>query len=521
MAAKKFRFIKTYLVLLALPMLCGFAGLLIVANQAHRNMTLDKIKILNHTLTLINTESFQQLERLISVSVLGDSRIRLDSSEDSVSYYRSLWDDQARLNPLSDSVFYADSQGRWFTNDKDRDRAAQNKIDEGMKLTNRMWYQGALARPGKFYWAPIYLDIVTRQPSLTGAYLLPNRDGDDNRDRVIAVDVNLAVWSQRMASVLTADNGLLHLLLDKQTGIIWMHSDLGLVGKPFSREWKDKLVGQSGTFFDFTTREFVAYEVLIDKPALIAVTVQPWRQSFVIMNFALLILLPLLTTILFYLIAKLFRLKLIFIMEYLVRQVRQLRDEPGTYIQGMNADMEEFRELESELFQTITHISDTHQKSVKDALTGLYNRHYFNELLINLQTRQSPFTLGFIDLDNFKNINDNYGHGVGDVVLNRISALGQAMLGEKSTLCRYGGEELVAIFECSSQEDAETLMESWRIEVAALKWREPGLTVTFSGGIASWRADQSVSDLLAAADEALYRAKRAGKNRICRGDSHD
>lgn len=317
-----------YLVLLALPMVCGFVGLLIVANQAHRNMTLDKIRILNHSLALMHTDYFQQLERLVNVTVLGDSRFRLSSTEDSVSYYRSLWNDQAHLNPLSESVFYADSHGMWFTNDKERDRAAQNKIDEGLILTDRAWYQGALRRPGQFYWSPIYLDIATDQPSLTGSYLLPNRDGDGNRDRVVAVDANLAVWSQRIANMLTADNGLRHLLLDKQTGLIWMHSNLGRVGTVFSGEWKDKLVGQSGTFFDATAGEFVAYEALIDKPELVAVTVQPWRQSFVDLNLALLILVPLLTVSLFYVIAKLFQLKLLYIMEYLVRQVRQLRDDP-------------------------------------------------------------------------------------------------------------------------------------------------------------------------------------------------
>ena len=517
---KKFKFIKTYLALLALPMVCGFAGLLVVANQAHRNMTLDKIRIVNHSLALMNTDFFQQLERLVSITVLGDNRIRLSSAEKSVNYYRSQWDDQAHLNPLSDSVFYADSQGGWFTNDKDRDKEAQAKIDEGMKLTNRVWYQGALERPGKFYWSTIYTDIANQRPSLTGAYLLPNKHGDGNKDRVVAVDVNLAVWSQRIANTLTADNGLRHLLIDKQTSMICMHSNPGKIGEHFNGEWKNKLVGQSGIFFDSTTQEFVAYEVLIDKPELVAVTVQPWRQSFVDLNLALLILVPLLTVSLFYVIAKLFQLKLVLIMEYLVNQLRKLRHSPGDRKLDTGVGIEEFKELESELSQTLSHISDTHQKSVRDALTGLYNRRYFNDLISRLQTNNTPFVMALIDLDNFKNINDSYGHGVGDVVLNRIATLGLTVLGEKSTLCRYGGEELVAIFEHSSLEDAQALMESWRTETADLKWREPGLNVTFSTGIANLTYGQSTTDLLAVVDEALYLAKRTGKNRICRGYSH-
>ena len=298
-----------YLLLLALQRLCGFVGLWCVANPAHRNMTLVKIRILNHILALMHTDYFQQMERLVCVTVLGDSRVRLSSAKDSVNHYRSLWNDQARLNPLSDTVFYADSHGSWFTNDKDREW--KNKIDEGITLTDRVWYQGALKRPGQFYWSPIYLDIATNQPSLTGSYLLPNRDGDGNRDRVVAVDVSLAVWSQHIANMLTADNGLRHLLLDKQTGLVWMHSNLGRVGTVFSGEWKDKLVGQSGTFFDATAGEFVAYEALIDKRKVVAVSAQPWRQRFFDIKLVLLIVLQLLTVILMSVLAKLFQCTLL------------------------------------------------------------------------------------------------------------------------------------------------------------------------------------------------------------------
>lgn len=261
----------------------------------------------------------------------------------------------------------------------------------------------------------------------------------------------------------------------------------------------------------------MAYELLIDKPWLIAITIQPWLHSFVALNFALLILVPVLTISLFHVIAKLFQLKLIYIMEYLVSQ---RRNDPGATEHDMSASMAEFRELEAELSQTLTHISDAHQKSVRDALTGLYNRRYFNELLLTLQNNNTPFVMALIDIDNFKNINDSYGHGIGDMVLNRIAALGLSVLGEQSTLCRYGGEELVAVFRNCSLEDAEALIESWRTETAALKWREPELKATFSGGIAALTFGRSTSELLAVVDEALYLAKRTGKNRTCRSYSH-
>ena len=153
------------------------------------------------------------------------------------------------------------------------------------------------------------------------------------------------------------------------------------------------------------------------------------------------------------------------------------------------------------------------EKSLRDALTGLYNRRHLEEVLATLHKENSQYTLAIIDIDNFKKINDTYGHPIGDAVLKRTAQLGSQLLEEQATLCRFGGEELVAIFEQTDIANAQKLMEQWRISMGQQDWREKGLSVSFSGGIAESLNDAPDS-VMARADAALYQAKQAGKNRL-------
>ncbi|MFQ2041779.1 GGDEF domain-containing protein, partial [Aeromonas veronii] len=97
----------------------------------------------------------------------------------------------------------------------------------------------------------------------------------------------------------------------------------------------------------------------------------------------------------------------------------------------------------------------------------------------------------------------------------RCSTIGISYLEEQATLCRFGGEELVAIFEQTDIASAQQLMEQWRISMGQQDWREKGLSVSFSGGIAESLHDAPDS-VMARADAALYQAKQAGKNRLQR-----
>jgi len=166
-------------------------------------------------------------------------------------------------------------------------------------------------------------------------------------------------------------------------------------------------------------------------------------------------------------------------------------------------------------------LEETRKSSRSDGLTGLFNRRFFDEALEGEMKRaqryEGSFSLIFFDLDNFKKLNDTYGHQAGDMTLKKTAEI---MLTEKRTedlACRYGGEELVLILPETTKVNALVIAERIRQKVEELELVFEGkqFSVTSSGGVASYPADaKDVKTLLNMADVALYQAKENGKNRI-------
>jgi diguanylate cyclase (GGDEF)-like protein len=154
-----------------------------------------------------------------------------------------------------------------------------------------------------------------------------------------------------------------------------------------------------------------------------------------------------------------------------------------------------------------------------DALTGLPNRRYFDEFCgLLARRRRSGDAVGvlMIDIDRFKVLNDTYGHATGDEVLRAVGGTIVSAVREDDVPARYGGEEFVVLLRNPSPEIALEVGERVRTSVGALDLRRFGVAaVSVSVGVAVARqADQPIGDLIAAADRALFRAKRAGRNRV-------
>ncbi len=146
-------------------------------------------------------------------------------------------------------------------------------------------------------------------------------------------------------------------------------------------------------------------------------------------------------------------------------------------------------------------------------LFGLYLRHASRTVLMN---DHQPFALALVDIDNFKSINDTWGHLNGDIVLRNVAREGlQVLQPLEISLYRYGGEEFAVVFPAEHIDNARTLLETWRVNVERRTWREDGLTVTFSAGLGEWNMEP-LDKLVVSVDEALYKAKQQGKNRILR-----
>ena len=192
-----------------------------------------------------------------------------------------------------------------------------------------------------------------------------------------------------------------------------------------------------------------------------------------------------------------------------------LRTAICDYFCSIHKSLENPKVVEIRIFE------DTVKASRFDSLTGLFNRQAFDETLemeINRARRHGlDLTILFFDLDDFKNINDSFGHPAGDEVLKQVA---QIMLGQKRSedvAARYGGEEMIMILPETDKFSALVLGERIRqkVEKATFRFKRKKVRLTISGGLASFPLNALRADeLIKCADSALYRAKGSGKNNI-------
>ncbi|MBN2751402.1 MAG: diguanylate cyclase, partial [Rhodospirillaceae bacterium] len=158
----------------------------------------------------------------------------------------------------------------------------------------------------------------------------------------------------------------------------------------------------------------------------------------------------------------------------------------------------------------------------RDPLTGLCNRNFLESvrdtLLTETRLGHESLAVAMIDLDHFKNLNDTWGHMMGDAVLRATAHFLETQARDDDLIIRIGGEEILILLPHTTAEQAEAGIERWRAAYCAqpMILRGQSIPVSFSVGIASFPDNASTWDLLLSrADEALYQAKNAGRNRVC------
>ena len=177
-------------------------------------------------------------------------------------------------------------------------------------------------------------------------------------------------------------------------------------------------------------------------------------------------------------------------------------------IEAVTARIERYRQL-----QTLM---------LRDGLTGLFNHTTMREHLmqeINRAGRAAqPFALAMLDIDEFKTVNDRFGHAVGDKVLRSLAQMLTLRLRREDIIGRYGGEEFLIILPNTQAKEAVDLLDDLREGFAQVVHlaHKAEFRVTFSCGVAGFPQYNSAASLSEAADKALYSAKRQGRNRVAR-----
>nr|WP_269836685.1 GGDEF domain-containing protein [Rheinheimera soli] len=161
------------------------------------------------------------------------------------------------------------------------------------------------------------------------------------------------------------------------------------------------------------------------------------------------------------------------------------------------------------------------EQAIRDPLTNLFNRRFLNEFmereLALARRNQKPLAVVMLDLDHFKQLNDQFGHQTGDTVIEMVAKHLLRQSRRTDILFRYGGEEFLVILPNTTSSQARHLAENWRVHVeqAQVFAKHQPVNITLSAGVACYPEHGTTAfNLIQAADEALYQAKAAGRNQV-------
>lgn len=202
-----------------------------------------------------------------------------------------------------------------------------------------------------------------------------------------------------------------------------------------------------------------------------------------------------------------------------IRFNRHLRAEIGKREEIERSLRESNELLQGQIREVRSLQAQLEEQVLRDSLTGLHNRRYLDDMLERELSRARrhgyPLSVVLVDIDNFKTLNDTYGHPAGDAFLRAIAAMLNDGVRAGDMVCRWGGEEFALVLPNMSLRDAQQRVESWLAKIRDLRvpFAKSELKATISAGIAALPENgRTPADLVKAADDALYAAKRGGRN---------
>jgi diguanylate cyclase (GGDEF)-like protein len=194
--------------------------------------------------------------------------------------------------------------------------------------------------------------------------------------------------------------------------------------------------------------------------------------------------------------------------------------QPNAFRESELQSLESVADICANSIQNAHYVERMKQLAYLDGLTGIFNRRFFELRIMEELERARRYGTGMAvimaDIDQFKRLNDEFGHLLGDEVLRQVSSLFHQQLRKIDVVCRYGGEEFAILLTQTNAQQAVAIAEKLRRLVES--WQFPGVprTVTISAGVAACPAHGETRDeMIRAADNGLYAAKQEGRNRVC------
>ena len=208
------------------------------------------------------------------------------------------------------------------------------------------------------------------------------------------------------------------------------------------------------------------------------------------------------------------------VIEVMMRETRVVQEDARRSKEELDSLQKEVEVANAEIVKLQHELQHTSELVRHDPLTGALNRKGLDEALTReiarARRRDSPLCIGLLDIDNFKRINDTHGHSTGDAALQHLAEIARNNLRPQDTLGRYGGEEFVIVLPDTPVDNAVIALQRLQRALTNNYFLAEGqkLLITFSAGVARLENDEAPEVTIDRADKAMYRAKRAGKNRV-------
>ena len=208
------------------------------------------------------------------------------------------------------------------------------------------------------------------------------------------------------------------------------------------------------------------------------------------------------------------------VLKGVVSATRDIANSIRITHEEMQAMREKAQATEAELARLHKELDTVSTQARHDVLTGVLNRKGLNEALIrevaDVRRKDTPLSVSLLDIDNFKKLNDTRGHSTGDAALTHLATVTRESLRPQDTLARYGGEEFVIAMPDTQLEQGVEAMTRLQRELTRRFFLADGekIVITFSAGVAQLAPDETAEDAIKRADQAMYLAKRAGRNRV-------